>query len=379
VTRPLRVVCATDKFKGSLTAVQVGEALRSGIAAADPAIEADIVPIADGGDGTVAAAVSSGMTAVPIEVSGPTGTPVSATIAVRGSSAVVELANTCGISLLPQGILQPLDAHTIGLGQAIAAALDARCTDIVVGVGGSASTDVGLGTLVGLGARLLDQHGQGVLPSPRFHGEIAAIDLAGLHPGASRARIRIATDVDNPLLGPHGAVAVFGPQKGVTRKYAHQVEQGVAQVAGLLDQHKGRHLATMPGMGAAGGVPTALVAILDAEVVSGAEFILDLLDLEHRVHGADLVVTGEGSFDTQTLRGKGPAAVLDEARRQQVAVAVVAGRITLPGAQMEVLGVDRWWSLLDRVDDPSDAFRYAAQLLTDVGAEIGGWLIDRCR
>jgi glycerate kinase len=374
MTNNLRVVLALDKFKGSLTAVAAANAIRDGIRSVNSMVSIDVVPIADGGDGTVDAATASGMTAVPIETVGPTGEPVSSLIAVGDGVGIVELANTCGITLLPDGILAPLDAHTVGLGRAISAALDCRCTDIVVGLGGSASTDGGLGALVGLGARLLDSSGAELPPSARFHCDIAEIDLRGLDPRVGSARFRIATDVDNPLLGAHGAVAVFGTQKGVTAALAGGVEKGLTHVGELLEKSTGRSVLSVPGMGAAGGAAAALTSVLGAEIVSGADFVSDLLGLSSRIAGASLVVTGEGSFDEQTLRGKGPAAVIAEAMNAGATIAVVAGRITLPESALQSLGVARAWSLLDRVAEPTVAMRDAAALLREIGIEIAEWL-----
>lgn len=374
MTNNPRIVLALDKFKGSLTALAAANAIRDGIRSVNSSVEIDVVPIADGGDGTVDAAIASGMTAVPIDTVGPTGQPVSSLIAVHDGVGVVELANTCGITLLPNRILAPLDAHTVGLGLAISAALDHGCTDIVVGLGGSASTDGGLGALVGLGARLLDASGVELAPSARFHGDIAEIDLHGLGRRVHDVRFRIATDVDNPLLGAHGAVAVFGGQKGVTAALAGGVEKGLAHVGELLEKATGRSVLSLPGMGAAGGAAAALTSVLGAEIVSGADFVSDLLQLPARVAGASLVVTGEGSFDEQTLRGKGPAAVIAEALAAGATIAVVAGRITLGEPSLQALGVARVWALLDRVAEPAAAMRDAAPLLRGVGTEIGEWL-----
>jgi len=375
MTNNPRIVLALDKFKGSLTAVAAANAIRDGIRSVNSFVEIDVVPIADGGDGTVDAAVASGMTGVPIETVGPTGQPVSSSIAVRDGVGVVELANTCGITLLPEGILAPLDAHTIGLGRAISAALDCGCTDIVVGLGGSASNDGGLGALIALGARLLNASGAALAPSARFHCDLAEIDLRGLDPRVRATRFRIATDVDNPLLGGHGAVAVFGAQKGVTAALAGGVEKGLAHVGELLERSTGRSVLSAPGMGAAGGAAAALTSVLGAEVVSGADFVSELLQLPARVASASLVVTGEGSFDEQTLRGKGPATVIAQASAAGAAIAVVAGRITLSESALHSLGVARSWALLDRATEPAVAMRDAARLLREVGAEIGEWLV----
>lgn len=370
---PLHIVLAPDKFKGTMTAAGVVDALAKGVRRVDPDAVITQLPIADGGDGTVDTAVACGMTAVPIVVSGPTGQPVSATIGVSGGTALIELADCCGLKRLPDGVHAPLDANTLGLGQAVAAALDRGCRDIVVGVGGSASTDVGAGLLVALGARLLDRTGCELPPLPHLFSDVVAVDLSRLDPRASEARYRVATDVDSPLLGPLGAVAVYGPQKGVTPDLAGPLEAGIAHLAVLIETAARRTVATRPGMGAAGGVPVALAAVFDTEVMSGAEYILNLLDLPEKLRGADLVVTGEGRFDEQTLSGKGPAAVLEFARSAHVPGVVVAGDVRVTEAQLGQLDVRAYWSLIDRVSDPASALSQVASLLREVGAEVVTW------
>jgi glycerate kinase len=397
-----RVVCAPDAFAGSLSASDAAAALTAGIRRSRPDAVVDLAPMADGGEGTVAAALAGGFRPVLAEVPGPVGDPVTATIAIRGGTAVVELADACGRQHLPGGRLRPLEASSRGVGVAAGVALDLGCTEIVLGVGGSASTDAGLGALAGLGARALDADGREVPPGAQGLSRVERIDLAGMHPRAATVRWRIATDVDNPLLGPQGAVAVFGAQKGITPEQAPAVEAGLAHVARVLarearardgdgvgagrqggraergraerDEVAGAAVWETPGAGAGGGLPTGLLALLPAVVVSGAQFVLELIDLERRLTGAALAVTGEGSFDHQTPRGKGPAAVLAAAARAGVPAVVVAGRITLDADRLCELGVAHSWSLLDRVADPETALTDAAGLLADVGSEIGQWL-----
>lgn len=375
----LHVVCALDKFKGSVDAVAAGGALAAGIRASVPGAAIDVVPVADGGDGTVDAAIAAGMRELTAVVAGPTGQPVRARFAARPPAAVVELAEACGIRRLPGGELRPWDAHTTGLGQLIAAALDAGCTDIVVGVGGSASTDVGLGLLCGLGARLLDAYGDDVTPGAGELARIATIDLTGLRADVRSARLRIAADVDNPVLGPSGAVATFGAQKGVEDRDLDRLESGVAHAVAMLGAVTGIDLRNVAGMGAAGGVPAALVSVLGASVIAGAEYVLDLADFEARLRGADFVITGEGSFDDQTLRGKAPSAVLRAARRLSVPVVVVAGRVDMPPETWREHGVVALWSLEDRAVSVRDSMRRAPTLLAEIGADIGRWMTAPAR
>src|SRR5215211_1678819 len=212
----MRVVVVPDKFKGSLTAAEVADAVASGVLAVAPNADVVRVPIADGGDGTVAATLSRGFTAVPVDASGPTGEPVSTTYARHNHQAVIELAGVCGLDLLPGRRLDPLEASTYGLGQVLAHAITHDATDIVLGIGGSASTDWGAGMVQALGARLLDEQGRDLPRGGAALQDLAGLDLTGLRQAVGDVRIVVASDVDNPLLGPQGAAAVFGPQKGAS-------------------------------------------------------------------------------------------------------------------------------------------------------------------
>ncbi|GAA4979441.1 glycerate kinase [Actinopolymorpha pittospori] len=369
------VVIAPDKFKHSLTALEVSRALARGIHDVRPDAPIDVAPIADGGDGTVDAAIAAGFEPLPVTVVNAIGTPVDSVVARRGRQAVVELANTCGMSTLPGAALHPMTAHTVGVGQAIAAALDHGCDDIVLGLGGSASTDAGTGLLVGLGARLLDRDGLPVEPGAAGLGRIVAVDLDGLHPGLRDARIRIAADVTCPLLGPEGSVAVFGPQKGLTGEAADQVEREIDEFAALVQELSGRDIRTLRGGGAAGGVAATAYGLLDAEIIEGAAFVLDILGFERHLGGARVVVTGEGRCDDQTLHGKAPAAIAHLARRSGVPVFLVAGEIAMSEEGREKLGVQRTWSLMEAAGgDRAVALAEAERLLAEVGRQIGATL-----
>lgn len=374
----MRILVAPDKFKSAATAAAVGAAIADGLRANGRqhgiAIDVDVLPIADGGDGTVAAALAAGFDAVGVRVRGPVGNPVEAQIAVRHaegrSIALVELAATCGMALLPDGALRPLDAHTGGLGEAMRIALDQGADDLLIGVGGSASFDAGLGALVALGARILDAGGRPLEPGAASLGRIARIDLTGLHPRLASARIRIITDVDNPLLGPRGTVAVFGPQKGVTAEMAPQIEAGLARVAEVIAAQTGRSIAELPGGGASGGTAGALHGLLDAQMVPGAAFMLDLIGLRERLAGADLVVTGEGAFDAQTVHGKAPAAVLEAARDAGVPAVIIAGRIDMADDELAPLGVAQAIALVDLAADEAASMRDTLALLTRAGGLV---------
>jgi len=333
-----RVVLAPDKFKGTLSATDVASHLTAGIRAACPDADVVTVPVADGGDGTVDAAVTAGFERRTLSATGPTGMPLTASWGHRGGDAVVELANVSGLVLLPDGIPAPLTATSRGTGEVIAAALGAGCDRVIVGIGGSAGTDGGAGLLRALGARTLDAHGRPVAEGGGALAEIAALDLEGLHPRLRDVELVVACDVDNPLVGPHGAAAVYGPQKGATPAQVDQLDAALAHWADLVADATGQDLRDAPGSGAAGGVGFALVAVLGATAQPGADIVFELTRLPEAVADAHLVVTGEGSIDDQTLRGKAPAAVAAAARAAGVPVVGVAGRCLIDRPRWEAAG-----------------------------------------
>ncbi len=370
-----RVVLAPDKFKGSLSAAEVCAALSAGIQEIAPDADLTSVPVADGGDGTLDAALAAGFRSVPVTVDGPTGPAVEAAYGRRGDRAVVELAALNGLARLPGGRLDPLGASTLGVGQAIAAALDAGCRRIVLGIGGSASTDGGAGLLVGLGARLLGADGSPVRPSGGGLSQVMTLDLDGLHPAIRSAELVVAGDVDNPLLGVDGAAAVYAPQKGATPAQVADLKRSLAQWADVVERATGVDRRADPGAGAAGGVGFAAIAVLGAKMVRGAELILELVGFPAALGGADLVVTGEGALDEQTLRGKAPAAVAAAARAAGVTTVAVAGRVDLSAAKLVAAGVSRAYSLAELEPNPARSIENAPSLIRAVGRRLAqDWL-----
>jgi glycerate 2-kinase len=369
----VKVVLASDKFKGSLSADQVADALTRGLLSADPRIAVDRVPVADGGDGTLDAALSAGFERCSVMVEGPTGEPVKSAFARRDSTAVVELADASGLGRLSAG-LAPLRATTVGTGQLIAAAIGAGCSDIMLGVGGSSSTDGGAGVVTGLGGRVLDAAGRPVAPGGGGLAEAASVDLAGIRELLSGVRIVLACDVDNPLTGPDGAAAVYGPQKGASAADVAALDDALRHWADLIAAAVGADVRDRPGAGAAGGAGFAALAILGAEMRSGVDTVLDLVGFDEAVAGADIVVTGEGSLDEQSLRGKAPVGVLRRASRLGVPVVAVCGRTTLDEATQRHAGLLQVWSLAERQPDPGRSMVEAADLLEEVGAEMVGSL-----
>ncbi|MBC3190618.1 glycerate kinase [Pseudonocardia sp. C8] len=375
----MRIVIAPDKFKGSLDAAEVAAAVADGVRSALPGADLDLVPVADGGEGTVAAALGAGFRPVEATVTGPVGDPVRAAVAVDGSTAVVELAAASGLDLLPGAAagtprFAPLDAGTAGTGQLITAALDAGCTRIVLGVGGSATNDGGAGMLAALGARLT---GAGGAPLPAGGGALAgieAIDLSGLDPRLAGVEVVLAADVTNPLLGPDGAAAVFGPQKGASAADVSTLDAALARFARCVAAAVGRdpdELVSLPGAGAAGGVGFAALAVLRATRRPGIEVVRELVRLDERLAGTDVVITGEGSLDGQSLGGKSPVGVAAAARAHGVpTVIAVCGRNQLDAGQARAAGFDQVHALADREPDPRRSMAEAARLLTELGREL---------
>lgn len=378
----MRVVIAPDKFKGSLSADGVARSIADGLVDVLPEAAVDLVPMADGGDGTVDAALRAGYAPGRHTVTGPTGTPVEAVIAVRAKTAVVELASASGLVFLAPDELAPMEATSRGTGELIGAALDAGCTRIVLGLGGSACTDAGAGLLTALGARLLDATGTSLPDGGGALADLAHIDLSELDPRLPRTDFVVALDVDNPLLGARGAAATFGPQKGADPDQVRRLDNALAHftrvLATAVDPETGSQIedtAAVRGAGAAGGVGFAALAVLGASPRTGLELVAELVGLAERIRVADLVITGEGSLDEQSLSGKTPVGVAQLARAVGVPLVVAAcGVSSLTEQNARTAGFDQVWALSDLEPDASTSIANAADLLTQVGRRIGHWV-----
>ncbi|MEU9132000.1 glycerate kinase [Kitasatospora sp. NPDC048540] len=364
------VVVAPDKFKGTLEGAEVAARIAAGIRRAVPGAEVRELPVADGGEGTLAAALAAGFTRVPVKVAGPTGLPVDAAIAVRGDTAVVELAQASGLARLPGGRTAPLAAGSYGVGQLIGRAVGLGVKRVVLGLGGSACTDGGAGMVQALGVGLLDADGTELAPGGAALRRLERIDLGSLADGLTGVEIVVACDVDNPLLGARGATAVYGPQKGADGDDLAVLEEGLTRWADLVRTVTGRDLRDAPGAGAAGGVGFAALALLGATMRPGIELLLELLGFDEAVRGARLVVTGEGCLDAQTLHGKAPAGVAAAATRAGVRVAAVAGRLELSEDQWRAAGFAAAVALTDLAERPGDSMTLAGEL-----AEVAGELL----
>ncbi|MFB6751810.1 glycerate kinase [Streptomyces sp. NPDC056353] len=369
-----RVLVAADKFKGSLTAVEVAERVTAGLRRVVPDVRVEALPVADGGDGTVAAAVAAGFERREVRVAGPLGDEVTAAYALREGTAVVEMAEASGLQRLPEGVLAPLTSSTYGSGEVLRAALDAGARTIVFGVGGSATTDGGAGMLAALGARFLDADGEPVAPGGGGLAALASADLTGLDARLADVELVLASDVDNPLTGPKGAPAVYGPQKGASPDDVTALDAALAHFAKVLEQTEGvgaraAEYAASPGAGAAGGIGFGAM-LLGARFRPGIEVMLDVLGFAPALERADLVITGEGSLDEQTLHGKAPAGVAAAARAAGKEVVAVCGRLALPAETLGRAGIRRAYPLTDVEPDVAKCIADAGPILERVAESI---------
>ncbi|GAB3881300.1 glycerate kinase [Terrabacter terrigena] len=367
-----RVVIAADKYKGSLSSGEVAEALTEGLAAELPGAHVDAVPVADGGDGSLAVALACGASPIAVTVANVDGVTRQTHIGVEGSRAIIEAALVCGLGAGTPDGAAALRATSRGVGEAILAALDAGATQIVLATGGTATSDGGAGMLSALGLRLLDEAGRPVTPGGAGLDQLATIDARGLDDRLRGIDLILASDVDNPLLGPLGAASVYGPQKGAGPAEVAALERGIARWVALATNSglSPAGPASAPGAGAGGGLGFAAL-LLGAQWVSGADYFLDLAGFDKKLRGADLVITGEGRLDEQSLRGKAPSIVARRAQSARVPVRAVAGSCLLTPAQWRAAGlvaVDTLTSLDPRCEHDAELSR---KLLREVGRRIG--------
>ena len=353
----MRIVIAPAAFKGTLSAHDAAEAMALGARDARPDAEIIELPMADGGDGTLEVMLAHGFSPLVIEAVDALGRPRTSRFGMRGNEAVIELAEVCGIAQLTE--LEPIQASSCGLGLAMSAALDAGAQHLIVAIGGSASTDGGLGMLMALGLVATDVAGRPVSPDLAGLGRIASLEISNLD---SRIEsLMLLTDVDSPLLGPSGAAHVFGPQKGLAPDQCAWADDLLARWAELVDPDGGYVL--LPGAGAAGGVGFAALAVLGARRAAGAEAIAELINLDELVAGSDLVITGEGAIDASTSAGKAPARVIEAARAASVPVELISGRRAFGVTSLEDLA----GSASEAMADPARWLREATwQIVTKV-------------
>jgi glycerate kinase len=341
----LRVLIAPDSFKGSLTSVAVARALAEGWLRVRPRDRVELAPLADGGEGTIEAilAAGRGWVSMPVSTRDPLGRPIAGRFLRDGSRGVVELADASGLSRLAAGERDALRATTFGTGLTLAAAVGLGVRQIVLGVGGSATTDGGAGLLSALGARLLDDEGNDLPPGGAALARLRRIDLSGVAPVLTEVDLVIASDVTNPLLGEHGAAAIYGPQKGASEAEVLELDRALRRFADVLEAATGRSVRDVAGAGAAGGTVAGLLGIAgrfaSVEVQAGIETVMDLTGFGERLVQADLVLTGEGQIDEQTAYGKTALGVARRAAAHGVPCVAVGGSVTPAGrAVLERVG-----------------------------------------
>jgi glycerate kinase len=368
----VRVLVAPDKFRGTATAPEVARAIADGWRRARPSDQVEEVPLADGGEGTLDTLVEAlGGRRVAADVTGPVGEPVQAEFglvdAVGGRTAVVEMARASGLSLVPPDHRDPTRTTTWGTGELILAACseDPRPSLVIVCIGGSATNDGGAGMAQALGVRLLDTQGRELTTGGLALAALERIEASGLDPRVRGVRFVVASDVDNPLVGPEGASAVYGPQKGATPDHVAALDGALAHFAEIVRRDMGVDVRDRPGAGAAGGLGAGLMAFLGGEMLPGVDVVMHAVGFQDRVAEANLIVTGEGKLDRQSLRGKVPAGVMAAARRAAKPVALVCGQaeISLDGVAVT--------SLVAEVGT-ARAFGDTLGALRDVAANLAG-------
>ena len=327
----MRIVIAPNAFKGSLSALEAAQAIRDGVLAAAADADLVLVPIADGGDGTVDALVAAtNGERRTLRVRGPLTDPIDADYGLidNRKTAVIEMAKAAGLALVPPQRRDPRVTTTFGVGELLQHAYDAGARHFIVGIGGSATNDGGAGMAQALGYHLLDETGHELSPGGRALQKLARIHVGGVHGDWKSAEVDVACDVTNPLTGPSGASAVYGPQKGATPEIVAELDAALEHFAEIIRRDLGEDVERLPGAGAAGGLGAGLVAFTGARLRPGAEMVMEALSLDDRIRGADLVITGEGRLDSQTARfGKGPAAVARHARNAAIPVVGLGGSI----------------------------------------------------
>ncbi|MCC8536148.1 glycerate kinase [Xanthomonas axonopodis pv. poinsettiicola] len=373
----MKIVIAPDSYKESLSALEVATQIEAGFREVFPDWRYTKVPVADGGEGTVDALVAAtGGRVVECTVSGPLGTPVPAFFGLTGDgrTAVIEMAAASGLALVPAAARDPLRTSTVGVGELILAALDAGARHFIIGIGGSATNEGGAGMAQALGVRLLDAHGGPIDAGGAALAALARIDTDGLDPRLQGCHIEVACDVDNPLIGPTGASTVFGPQKGATAGMVRQLDANLQHYADLLERDLGLRLHGLPGGGAAGGLGAGLVAFLGAQLRPGVEIVAQALGLETLIAQADLVITGEGRLDSQSLHGKTPLGVAQLAQRHATPVIAIAGCLGTGAGLLHGHGIDAMFAAVHRACTQEQALAEAADNVRSAARNVAAAL-----
>jgi len=368
----LKIIVAPDSFKESLGAAEAAQAIAQGIKAVLPGAEVMLLPVADGGEGTVAALVRDGRGQVmSTEVTGPLGDPVRASWGIlRDGTAVLEMAAASGLPLVPPQQRNPMDASTLGTGELIIAALDQGCPRILLGLGGSATNDGGAGALAALGVKFLDARGRTVPPTPRGLLELAKLDISGVDPRLVDVVVDVACDVDNPLLGPRGASRVFAPQKGADAAMVEVLEKALDNLARIARRDLGKDISSFPGSGAAGGLAAGLSLVARINLRPGIELVLETLQFPEHLKNAALVITGEGKIDAQSVMGKALSGVARAARERGVPVIALCGALGEGYQAVHAAGIQAAVPIVSGPMTREEAMANARQLLTETAARV---------
>ena len=358
----MKIVIAPDSYKESLSATEVAQAIEKGFREIFPDAQYVSVPVADGGEGTVEAMIAATHgSAHSALVTGPLGEKVNANWGMSGDgkTAFIEMAAASGLALVPPEKRNPLITTSRGTGELILQALDSGASNIIIGIGGSATNDGGAGMVQALGAKLCDANGTEIGYGGGSLNTLNTIDVSGLDPRIKHCAIRVACDVTNPLVGEQGASRIFGPQKGATEPLILELDRNLAHYADIIKKSLGVDVKNVPGAGAAGGMGAALMAFLGAELKSGIEIVTQALNLEEHIHDCTLVVTGEGRIDSQSIHGKVPVGVANVAKKYHKPVIGIAGSLTRDAGVVHQYGIDAVFSVLTSIGTLEEAFRGA--------------------
>lgn len=369
----MRIIIAPNSFKESLTAAEVAKHLSVGILRGMPEAEVICRPIADGGDGTLQTLVASYGGKIKKQiVKGPLGEPVSAQwgLIESGKTAVIEMARASGLNLVPPDRRNPMQTSTYGTGELIKAALDSNVEQIIVGIGGSATVDGGMGMLSALGVRFLTAQGERLTGNGSDLRKIKIIDCSGLDPKVGKVKFMVASDVVNPLIGDEGAASIFGPQKGATPEMVEILEGNMSHYARKMSEFLDKDMRHVPGAGAAGGLGAAFMAFFEAELKSGIDLILDATNFNDALKDAALVITGEGRLDSQTAAGKAPMGVARRAYNAGVPVIGIAGEVCPSASILLKKGFTALFSLTNGPLTLQEAIENTPLLLDTLGEQI---------
>lgn len=356
----MKVVISIDSLKGSLSSIEAANAIKTGILKVYKDAEIKIMPLADGGEGTVEALVE-GMNGEErtISVNGPINKKVNATYGIlkESNTAIIEMAQASGLPLVPRELRNPLNTTTYGVGEIIKEAIDKGCRNFIVGIGGSATNDAGVGMLQALGFEFYDENNNLVGQGGKVLNQIKSIKIDNRLKELDECNFKIACDVNNPLFGLNGAAHIYGPQKGATPVIVEELDRGLRNFAQVVKNDLGKDIAQVPGVGAAGGLGFAFLGFLNSKLESGIKIILEEINLEAEIKDADIVITGEGRLDNQTAMGKAPIGVAKLAKKHGAKVIAIAGCTTEDAVKCNEEGIDAYFSIVNRAMPLEEAMK----------------------